>query len=263
MTATDRPATDEAAELARLYDLDLIEDPGDVHLYAALAATTDQRILELGVGTGRIAVALASAGHAVTGVDRNQAMLDRARALAKSAGVAARVELVEGDMTEVRLAEAGTFGLAVVALNTLMVLATRDRQRAALATLAAHLAPDGRAVVDVWQPDADDLARFDGRVALEYARRDGSTGGWVTKQASAQHDAARQSVVLTSIYEESRAGEPVRRWVRQDHLRLVSADELAGMAQDAGLAIEQLAGGYDLEPLGPGSDRAILVARRK
>ena len=261
---TDRHRTDdETADFARLYDLDFVDDPGDLHLYSALAATTDQPILELGIGTGRLAVPLAAAGHAVTGVDNDRAMLDRAVATATAAGTTKRLELVHGDIRDVRLPAAGTFGLAFIALNTLMLLSTRDGQRAAVATLAAHLAPDGRAVVDVWQPDADDLSRFDGRVVLEYARPDSTTGGWVTKQASAQHDAARQSVVLTSIYEESRSGEAARRWVRQDRLRLISADELSGMAEDAGLEIEQLAGGYDLEPLGPGSDRAILVARKR
>jgi SAM-dependent methyltransferase len=257
-------AADEAAQLARLYDLDLIDDPGDLDLYTALAAATDQPILELGVGTGRLAVPLAAAGHAVTGVDHDRAMLDRARAAANARAEAdRRLELVAGDIATIRLPAAGSFGLAFIALNTLMLLDTRHRQRAALATLAAHLASGGRAVVDVWQPDADDLALFDGRIVLEYARRDPATGGWVTKAASAIHDAAYQSVVLTSIYEESRAGAAARRWVRQDRLRLVSADELASMAEDADLEVEQVAGSYELEPLGTGSDRAILVARHR
>ena len=65
------------------------------------------------------------------------------------------------------------------------------------------------------------------------------------------------------IYEESLPGTPSRRWLRRDVLRLVSADELRGMAEDGGFAIEALGGGYDLEPIGPGSDRAVLVARRR
>jgi hypothetical protein len=85
----------------------------------------------------------------------------------------------------------------------------------------------------------------------------------VTKIASAQHDAARQAVTLTTIYEEGEPGGPVDRWLRVDRLRLVSGDELGGMAEDSGLEIEQLAGGYDLEPIGPGSDRAVLVATRR
>jgi hypothetical protein len=128
--------------------------------------------------------------------------------------------------------------------------------------MAAHLAPGGLAVVDVWQPDAEDLARFDGRLVLEWGRVDPGSGRQVTKIGSAQHDAASQSVTLTTLYEESRPGEPVGRWMRTDRMRLVSADELRGFAEDAGLEVELVAGGYDLEPIGPGSERAVLVAVR-
>jgi hypothetical protein len=126
--------------------------------------------------------------------------------------------------------------------------------------MARHLAPGGLAVVDVWIPDAEDLGRFDGRVSLEWPRLDPETGAIVTKVASAQHDAASATVTLTTIYEEGGQGQPPERWVRRDRLRLASADELRGFAEDAGLVVEMLAGDYGLGPMGPGSDRAVLIA---
>lgn len=255
-----------AAALARLYDLDLLDDPGDLDLYLALAARTGGSILELAAGTGRLAVPLAAAGHAVTGVDVDRAMLDRARARASAAApvVAGRLTFVEADLIGLELPDAGTFGLAFVGMNSLFLLATRDAQRAALGTLARHLEPGGLAVVDVWLPDAEDLARFDGRLILEYERLDPETGELVTKTAAAQHDAATGIVALTSIYESGSQGERPRRWVRRDTLRLVSAGELRDFAEGAGLAVETVAGGYDLEPIGSsGGDRAILVAERR
>ena len=254
------PAT--AAALARLYDLDLVDDPGDLDLYLALADRVNGPILELAVGTGRLAIPLAEAGHDVTGVDLERAMLDRARVRAERAGVAGRLELVEADLVDVRLPTAGEFGLAFLALNSLLVLPTRAAQRAAVRTLADHLAPDGVAAVDVWIPDADDLARFDGRISLEWPRLEPETGAIVTKAASAAHDAASATVTLTTIFEEGGQGQPARRWVRRDRLRLVSADELRGFAEDAGLVVEALAGDYGLGPMGPGSDRAVLIATR-
>ncbi len=250
--------------LARLYDLDLAEDPGDLDLYLALAGRTGGPILELGVGTGRLAVPLAGAGHTVTGVDVDAAMLDRARSRAERAGppVAGRLELVEGDVVDLALPAAGSFRLAFIALNTLLLLPTREAQRQAVRAMAAHLAPGGLAAVDVWLPDADDLARFDGRIVLEYARADPESGRMVTKAGSAQHDAATQTVSLTTIYEEGLPGAPPDRWVRVDRLRLVSPDELRSHAEEAGLEVEVLAGDYQLTPLGPGSERAVLVAAR-
>ena len=251
----------EADALARLYDLDLDEDPGDLDLYLALAAKTEGPILELAVGTGRVAVPLAAAGHAVTGIDRDPAMLRRAQRRATAAGrsVAARLELIEADLLTIRLDARDGFRLAFIALNSLLVVGDRRAQARAFEALARDLTHDGLAVVDIWQPDADQLARYDGRLGLEYVRRDAATGSVVTKTASARHDASGR-VELTGIYDEGRPGEPPVRWVREDRLRLISPDELVALAESAGLRVEQLAGDYDLRPYESGDDRAIVVA---
>jgi hypothetical protein len=86
------------------------------------------------------------------------------------------------------------------------------------------------------------------------------SGAIVTKAASALHDAASATVTLTTIFEEGGQGAPSARWVRRDRLRLVSAEELRGFAEDAGLEVELLAGDYGLGPIGPGSERAILIS---
>jgi SAM-dependent methyltransferase len=256
----DRPDAATAAALARLYDLDLADDPGDLDLYLALADRVEGPILELAVGTGRLAIPLVEAGHEVTGVDLDPAMLERARTRARGNAGEDRLSLVEADIVGLRLPGDPRFRLAFIALNSLLVLPTRAAQRAALKAMADHLAPGGLAVVDVWLPDAVDLARFDGRVSLEWPRLDPESGTIVTKAASAQHDTATATVLLTTIFEEGGQGEPPRRWVRRDRLRLVTADELRGFAEDAGLTIEMLAGDYGMGLLGPGSERAILLA---
>jgi SAM-dependent methyltransferase len=196
-------------------------------------------------------------------VDTDPAMLARAASAADRAGATAMLVLVEADMTAARVDGSGTFGLAILALNSFFLLGTRESQLAALRTMATHLRPGGLAVVDAWQPDAEDLAGFDGRIGLEYVRLDPETGGTVTKSASARHDPPTQQVTLTAIYDEGRPGEPVSRWVRQDLLRLVSADELRGMVVDVGLEIELVAGTYDLDPIAPADERAIVLARRR
>lgn len=253
-----------AAALARLYDLDLSEDPGDLDLLLALAARAGGPVLELASGSGRLTVPLAEDGHDVTGVDLDEAMLGRARDRADAAGkaVARRVRLVRGDARTVRLPDAGTYRLACIPLNSVFLMGTRADQAAAVATLAAHLAPGGLAVVDAWLPDADDLSRYDGRLVLEWVRVDPATGRTVTKSGSAVYDATTASVVLTTIFEEGLAGEPPVRWVRADRMRLVTPDELVAFADAAGLVTETLAGDYDMGELAPGAERVILVARR-
>jgi SAM-dependent methyltransferase len=255
---------DVGAALARLYDLDLRDDPGDVNLLLALAARTGGPVLELAAGTGRLAVPLAADGYEVTGVDIDGAMLARARRAVADAGprLAGRLRLVEGDARSIRLPDAGAFRLACIPLNSIFLMGSRADQAAAVATLAAHLAPGGLAMVDAWLPDADDLARYDGRLILEWIRTDPATGRTVTKTGSAVYDATSASVLLTTIFDEGRPGEPAIRWTRTDRLRLVTPDELASFAEAAGLEVESLAGDYELGPLEPGAERAVLVARR-
>jgi SAM-dependent methyltransferase len=267
--------------LARLYDLDLVEDPGDVALYLGLANRTGGPILELAAGSGRIAVPLVEAGHDVTAVDLEPAMLERAFARARALGgkrgagsgrnravggqasriEIGRLELIEADLLELDLPTAGTYRLAIIALNSLFLLATRDAQHQAFRTIARHLAPGGLAVVDVWLPQSEDLDRFDGRLIFEYERLEPETGQRVTKVDSARFDATTAIVDLTTIYEEGPSGGTTVRWIRRDALRLVDVDELRAMAEAAGLVVEELGGDYDLDPIAPDSERAILIAR--
>jgi SAM-dependent methyltransferase len=267
--ATDPTAETREAALARLYDLDVSEDPGDLELYLALAGRTGGPIVELAAGTGRVAVPLAAAGHVVLGVDADPAMLDRARARAGQAGdgVVDRVRLVRHDMVDVRRSDLGDdlgdgAHLAILALNSILLLAGRRRQRAALATMASLLAPGGVAAVDAWLPEVADLARFDGRLSLEWLRTDPASGHEVMKLAAAWYDDTTRIVTLTTVFDEADPGGWSRRWTRSDALRLITADELRAFAEDAGLVVERLAGDYDLGAFGPGSERAVLVARR-
>ena len=266
--ATDPSPESTASAIARLYDLDLSEDPGDVELYRALARRTGGPILELAVGSGRIAVPLAADGHRVVGVDIDPAMLARGRARADAAGpaIAARIELFEGDMTEAgddpRVVAAGPYRLAILALNSIIILGSADLQRAALASMARLLEPGGLAVVDVWLPVPTDLAAFDGRLSLDWLRIDPESGREVTKMSAAWFDPVSRRVTLTTIFEEAEQGTTPVRWTRADALRLVTADELTSYAADAGLQVEQLAGDHEFGPLGAGADRVILVARK-
>jgi SAM-dependent methyltransferase len=263
----DAGSESAADALARLYDLDLADDPGDLGLYEALAARTGGPIIELGVGSGRVAVPLAALGHDVVGIDRDPAMLARARARAQAEGneTASRLELVEADLLsplDAHLRRHRGFQLAILALNSILLLAGRDEQRRAIHAMADLLAPGGIAVVDAWQPDVRELAQFDGRLSLEWLRRDPDSGRDVAKLMAAWYDGTARIVTLTTFFDEAAAGESPRRWTRSDALRLAGPEDLRSYAEDAGLEVEQLAGDYDLTQFGPGSERAVFVARK-
>jgi SAM-dependent methyltransferase len=141
-----REITDVAACVARL---------AEVVASATPPGTPNGTVLELGVGTGRLALPLSRRGLDVTGVDASVAMLDRLRAKPG----AERLRLVEGDMADLDATELGPpdpgpgFALAFVAFNTLFNLPDHESQRRCLAGLVARLAPGGRVVLETFVPD--------------------------------------------------------------------------------------------------------------
>jgi SAM-dependent methyltransferase len=251
------------ADLARYYDLDVAEEMDDLDLYLALAARTGGPVLELAVGTGRLAVELALAGYRVVGVDIDPDMLARAEARwerERGSRPASELRLVENDVVKMRSPE--RFRLVILALNGLLLLGDRDAQMAALGTMAAHLEPEGLGVVDIAIPSVADLVAYDGRTVLEWIRDDTGSGDVVSKTVSSRYDAAMNRLELIQSFDAwaSPAGI-VRRAVRRDRLLLLGADQLHDFASRAGLLVEQSGSDLELAPFGPGSDRLVLVCR--
>lgn len=248
------------ADLARLYDLDLDGERDDVELYLALAGRRPHSILELACGTGRIAIPLAQASHDVVGVDNDRHMLERARhAWAATATKGhGTVELVEADLTEINLDR--RFDLIILGLNALLMLTGREAQLAALRVGAEHLAPDGRLVIDVWLPTPADLAAYDGSIDLAWQRDDPDTGATVAKLWSAEYDPTTETTQITTLFDTWPAGGgALHRVGRRDELHLIGVSELLMLVGQAGMAVTTSAGDYAMEPLGPGSERVVLI----
>ncbi len=124
--------------LARLYDaFTPIED--DQLGLIELAGTEPLRVLDLGCGTGRVALMLAESGHDVVGVDPAVAMLD----VARERDAEGLVRWIEDDARHVDLGDA-RFDLIVMTGNVFQVFLTDDDARAVLAGARHHLAPGGR-----------------------------------------------------------------------------------------------------------------------
>jgi len=146
-------------KIARLYDPWSRSVVEDVAFYVDEAVRSGGPVLELGVGTGRIAVPIAAAGIEVVGVDLSAGMLDVARERAALAGV--RLDLRRGDMRQPPVE--GAFPLVLIPFRSLLHMETDGDRRAVLRTVAGLLAPGGRFVFDVFTPGADDIAETHAR----------------------------------------------------------------------------------------------------
>ncbi len=186
------------------------------------------RALELGIGTGRIALPLAERGVEVHGIDMSRAMVEQLRA--KSGGDAIGVTI--GDFATATVD--GSFSLAYLVFNTLMNLTTQEAQVACFRNVAAHLEPGGFFVVEVMVPELRRLPA--GQRAVPYR-----TGP--ERWAFDLYDVATQT--MSSNYISVADG---RGSVWSIPFRYVWPAELDLMAQIAGLSLVERWDGWTREP---------------
>ena len=186
------------------------------------------RALELGVGTGRIALPLAQRGVPVHGIELSSAMVARLRAKPGGDDIGVTV----GDFASTRVD--GTFSLAYVVFNTIMNLTTQAAQVACFRNVAAHLEPGGRYVIEVGVPDLQRLPAGDTIRAFHVSE---------TRWGLDEYDVAAQG--LTSHHVEMVDGGIERFSVP---FRYVWPSELDLMALLAGMDLRERWGGWDHEP---------------
>ena len=143
------------------------EDLVDRDFYLDLAREYGGPVLELGCGTGRIALPLARQGIDVTGMDASRAMLEvlRAKLADEPAAVKRRVRVVEGDFRALCLAD--QYPLVVIPFRPMQHMYTTEDQLAALRNAGRHLADGGVLAFDVFNPRFDKLLSGDGQEHLE------------------------------------------------------------------------------------------------
>jgi SAM-dependent methyltransferase len=246
---------------ARFYDGDYRDYEEDLGLILELAEEQQGRVLELGVGTGRVLLPLVDAGHEVTGVDLSAALLAVARNKLEALGYQARASLVEADLLQVTLPPA-TFALAICTSNTLMHLADGDAQLALLHRVYSWLAPGGLLMIDLFSPDLPRLLEVNGLMELADRWQDLQSGATVLKWSVRQIDIAAQLQETTFLYEEQLPDGSLRRTTCPFMLRWIWPSEGALMLRAAGFTVEEMWGDFDGSPYDGQSEHLIFLARK-
>jgi SAM-dependent methyltransferase len=212
----------------------------DVDFYVEEALASGGPVVELAVGTGRIAVPIAKAGVRVIGVDESPAMLEGARAYAERENVSPLVDLRLGDLRDPPVDE--RVPLATVPFRSLLHMPDEHEKLRALTAAASVLEPGGRFVFDVFAPSSEDIEETDGR--------------WLEREPGiferADWDLEARRLVLSV-----RGGEQSARFA----LHWLSAPEWNALIEDAGLVAEAIFGWFDRRPYDGGEDQ-IWICRR-
>jgi SAM-dependent methyltransferase len=226
--------------IARVYDPWSVSVTEDVSFYVELAVESGGPVLELGVGTGRIAVPTAAAGVRVIGVDSSPGMLDVCRERAELAGVSELVDLRVGDFREPPVPE--RVPLVTSPFRSFLHLGGDDERLAALQAVAHVLLQGGRLAFDVFEPSKGDIEATHGR--------------WLEREPGIFERAdwnERTRTLTLSVRGES--GETTMK------LAWLEPDEWRAVIEDSGLEVVAHYGWFDKRPYRGGED-SVWVTRR-
>jgi SAM-dependent methyltransferase len=222
--------------IARIYDAWSRSVVEDVPFYLDEARRSGGPVLELGVGTGRIAVPIACDGIRVIGVDSSPGMLEVCAERARLAGV--ELDLRLGDLREPPVEEA--VPLVIIPFRSFLHLHANDERRRALRAIRRLLRPEGRFVFDVFTPSREDIAETHGR--------------WLEREPEiferADWDENARTLTLS-----------VRGGERASTMRLawLDANEWRALLEDEGFAVDACYGWFDRRSYSGGED-TIWVA---
>ncbi|BBH66912.1 methyltransferase type 11 [Actinoplanes sp. OR16] len=231
--------------LVEVYDAECPWGWDDDFFMAVLAEHSAPRVLDLGCGTGRLAIAMAAAGHAVTAVDPAGPALDAAR---RKPG-AALVQWIEGSIGELGTRE---FDAAFLTGHVAQFFVTDQEWSSLLHAVRRALDEGGRLVFDSrdpeaaaweqWNPDESwrSIVLGDGGVVEAWTEVASVSGGVVSL---AHHYRFSDGEKLTS----------------QETLRFRTAEELRASLHAAGFRVEQIYGGWGREPVGLSDDGELIV----
>jgi SAM-dependent methyltransferase len=226
--------------IASLYDPWSRSVTEDVDFYVEEALASGDPVVELGVGTGRIAVPVAEAGVHVIGVDSSAGMLAVCAERAAAAGVADRLDLRLGDLRDPPVAE--RVPLVTCPFRAYLHLRSEDERRRALRRALELLVPGGRLVFDVFTPGADDIAETHGR--------------WLEREPGiferADWDTADRTLTL-SVRDNERASTMTLAWL--------DPEEWHALLEETGFEVLGCYGWFDRRPYAGGED-TVWIARR-
>lgn len=231
--------------IAQFYD----EDAADLFAESVITPTVDLlaeqagsgRALELGIGTGRIALPLAERGVSVSGIDASESMVAVMRT--KPGGGAEAIPVVIGDFATASVE--GSFSLIYVVFNTFNNLRTQDKQVACFQNVAGHLESGARFVIEMFVPDLEGIGPGQN---VKVLRADARGFGFSV------YDLVRQR--LTNIHFS----------IRKDGIQSFTAEgryiwpaELDLMAQLAGLSLRERWAGWEREPFTDASRSHVSI----
>ncbi len=233
----------------------------DIPFWLALADEVGGPVVDIGAAVGRVTVPIARRAIQVCALDGSRGMLDVLEASLADEGRFVPAHVMTA-LCDFRALDGGLgdleFALALMPMNSLQALLTRDDQMACLTGIRRHLAPGGVFAFDVAVPDLDGIASALGQVQPGACWHDPARG--VSLSHSAWFDTVdveSGTVAFTARIEQRDRDGTTSEYLRRHTVHLFSPSELWDLLHEAGFEVQAVYGDFDGTPLTGGAERQI------
>jgi len=241
---------------AKFYDL--FGSKNDLEFYKELALQNGNKALELGVGTGRLAIPLAKAGITVVGIDNSVHMLRVAREkLAKETETVRRhVILKKGDMRNFELKQ--LFPFIYVPASTFDHNITVEERKRTLNCVYKHLEKNGAFAFDLEQatPDKPETSWWIDRKEIDGGRM-------VVRSIFTRRNMTKRTCNLDLFFDVYKNGKLLERYHEYGEVAIISKDEITKLLEENGFRVKSIYGDFNKSKYGNDSPRIVLVTRKK
>lgn len=232
----------------------------DLPFWTEEARVSGGPVLELGCGTGRVAIPIAQTGIHVVGLDNSRELLRIARTKARNLRLSRdQIQFMYGDMRRFSLKQ--QFSLVCIPFNSFLLLLSVAEQFQALLAIRKHLIPSGRLIIDIFVPDLDRLVSDQGVEPSKGERIESDSDQQLILREQSFCDNFNQIITARNIIEQrDPEGKLAQTVLKEYQLRYIHRFEMQHLLAAAGYNVLDIYGSYERHSLDEEDPRMIWVA---
>jgi len=252
----------EYDKLAKIYDYEWKDLREDIELIIEVAEKCGSPILELAVGTGRIAIPLVKKGFEIVGIDNSIEMIKicQEKISKLPEGLSSKINVIEGDMSNFSLEN--RFKFIFISFNSFLLLISKKKREDCLKCVYNHLEDDGIFMIDIFSPNFKLCAEEKSDIRFLRHFYYPPENKVILQWEYAERNMAEQLIDIDFLYEEYDKNGNLNRYTRHLNMAIIFRYEMQLLLEKNGFEILEFYGNYDKSKFTNKSSQMIYVCKK-
>ncbi|MBA31656.1 MAG: hypothetical protein CL748_03910 [Chloroflexi bacterium] len=228
--------------------------------YTEISKNIEGNILEIGVGTGRIAIRLAEIGKTIIGIDSSSEMIEKAKEKISEKKLSKKITLIIADMLNFNLDE--KFNLIIIPANTLLLCNDEEEQTKVLINCQKHLTDNGKLIFNVYYPD-NEMINENNNEKFMFNTVNIKNGGRYILYSKNDFDIISQTNESTQFIEKvDHNGNVLFQKKLKVKTRYLYPEDIIKLCEKSNLSVENMSRDFSDLPINQTTDNIVVVAKK-